>query len=409
MQLLPTVATTLILLVSSSLASEFKVVHNFTAQPGQGPTSLVAGPDGNLYGTTANEGTVCPTRCGAVFELARTSGGWQYQVIHLFTGSQGDGEMPLGPLIFDQAGNMYGTTFSRGNSRTCLAQHLDCGTVFELSPSGGGWVEKVLYKFTGSSDGAYPGGNLALDAAGDLYGTTYGGGTFGWGVVYELSSGSNGWVETVLYTFTGTSDGGQPEGGVTFDANGNLLGTAYVGGSSGFGTVFKLTPGGSGWTQSVLHSFTGGSDGAYPGHNLLLDSAGNIYGAAAGGGLTNCISGCGTVFELSPSGSGWTFSDLYSFSGPDGELPGEILFDASGNIFGVADGGLLGCPCCGCGVLYKLVPGSSQWAETVLFKFNGTSNGEFPDSLVMDSTGTLYGTASGGGTDNDGTAFGFTP
>ncbi len=402
------VVTTVILLACSSLATGFKTLHDFAAQPAQDPSSLVQGPDGNLYGTTVNEGTACPTLCGTVFELALTSGRWQYQVIHSFVGSGSDGEAPLGPLLFDQAGNIYGTTFSLGNSQTCLTQHLDCGTVFELSPSSAGWVETILYKFTGSSDGAYPGGNIVLDGAGNLYGTTYDGGTSGWGVVYELTPGADGWSETVLYSFTGANDGGVPEGGVTFDGNGNLLGTTYIGGSSGVGTVFKLTPSGSGWTQSVLYSFTGGSDGAYPGHNLLLDSAGNIYGAAAGGGLTNCTSGCGTVFELSPSGAGWTFSDLYSFSGPDGQTPGEILFDASGNIFGVADGGVLSCPCCGCGVLYKLVPGSSQWTQTELFKFNGTT-GEFPDALVLDRTGDLYGTTSGGGTHNDGTVFGVRP
>jgi len=268
----------------------------------------------------------------------------------------------------------------------------------------------------GQADGAFPVGNLAFDSSGNLYGAALGGGSFsgsscsdfGCGVVYELSPGANGWTETVLYTFTGGSDGWRPNG-VTFDTAGNLLGLADHGGS-GYGTIFKLVSGGGGWTFNLLYAFTGGSDGAYPAYNLLLDSAGNIYGTALGGGLVNCSgSGCGTVFELSPNGSGWTFSNPYSFSGPDGEAPHGILFDPSGNILGVADGGVPNCPAAGCGVLFKLVPGSGSWTESVLFTLNGTSDGEFPNPVVMDSAGNLFGTAVGGGTYNKGTLFEFVP
>jgi hypothetical protein len=349
--------------------------------------------------------------------LAPVSGDWQYHVIHNFQGATKDGELPFSPVIFDKAGNLYGTTFSEG-SETCITQHVDCGTVFQLSPTiKGGWTEKVLYRFTGSSDGAYAEGNLALDAAGNLYGTTLGGGsfngsacsTFGCGVVFELSPGASGWTETVLYTFTGGSDGWRPDG-VTFDAKGNLLGVTGFGGAFDSGTVFELVSGAGGWTQSVLYTFSGGSDGAYPTSQLILDAKGNIYGNAAGGGTVNCGGfGCGTVFELSPSGNSWTFTDLYSFSGADGELPHGILFDPTGNIFGVAYGGVASCPADGCGVLFKLIQGSGNWTETVLYKFNGTSDGEFPNPVVMDATGNLFGTAAGGGRRNSGTLFEFTP
>jgi uncharacterized repeat protein (TIGR03803 family) len=427
---LKTLTATLLLMTANAFASQFTLLHSFHGRPAANPDSeLIAGPDGGFYGTSGFPNTSgCPPKlCGTVFEIKHTSSGWRFQVIHNFRGPQGDGESPAGSLIFDKAGNLYGTTFSQGSS-ACLTQHTDCGTVFKLSrTSKGGWAEKVLYRFTGNNDGAFPGGNLALDAAGNLYGDTLGGGsfigntcsTFGCGVVYELSPGSSAWTETVLYTFTGGSDGWEPEW-LTSDNNGNFLGVARFGGtvnstcgSNGCGTVFRLAPGAGGWTQSVLYSFSGGSDGGYPSSKLIFDSRGNVYGTAAGGGSSACSGGCGIIFELSQNGSGWNFKDLYSFSGTDGEFPNGILFDPagniSGNILGVAAGGIHSCPGAGCGVLFKLVPGFGNWTETVLFEFNGTSNGYFPNPVTMDGAGNLFGTAVGGGSDGFGTLFEFTP
>jgi uncharacterized repeat protein (TIGR03803 family) len=416
-----------ILLTPNAIASQFTVLHNFLAKPGALPEAgLIIGPDGGFYGTASEGAGRCPPNtCGSVFEIKQTSTGWQYQVIHNFHGPQHDGENPAGPLLFDSVGNLYGTTLSDGDSNTCSSQHhSDCGTVFKLSrTSNGGWAETILYRFTHGTDGSYPIGNLLLDSAGNLYGTTSGGGsfkgnlcsTFGCGVVYELSPGASGWTETVLHTFTGGSDGFEPMA-LTPDSSGNFLGVAGFGGTvnsscgrAGCGILFKLTPGAGGWSLSVIYSFSGGSDGANPKAPLVFGMQGNLFGTAAGGGSVQCNGGCGTVFELSPNGSGWNFSDVYSFSGPDGEYPHGILFDAAGDLFGVAYGGDPNCLSDGCGVLFKLVPDSNNWTETVLYKFKGTTDGEFPSAVIMDDAGNLFGTAQGGGAHNLGTIFEFTP
>ena len=422
--MLVTLTAMFVLSIANAFASQFTVLHNFLEKPAAYPDSgLIIGPDGGFYGTTGIQtaGVCLPKLCGDIFEIKQTSTGWEYRVIHRFHGSKADGELPVGQLLFDSAGNLYGTTFSDGNSNTCGAQqHTDCGTVFELSPtSKGGWSEKVLYRFTHGTDGAYPTGNLVLDSAGNLFGTTLGGGSFngnncslfGCGVVFELSPGASGWTEAVLHTFTGGSDGYTPRG-LTPDTSGNLLGVAESGGTAnsnceaGCGTVFKLTPAAGGWSLSVIYSFSGGSDGGYPISPLVFDTQGNLFGTTLLGGSVQCPNECGTVFELSPNGSGWNFSDVYSFSGPDGADPQGILFDSAGNLFGAASGGKT---TCGCGVLFELVPASGNWTETVLYTFNGKSDGQFPNPVIQDGAGHLFGTTANGGSDNFGTIFKFAP
>jgi uncharacterized repeat protein (TIGR03803 family) len=407
-----------ILLSPNAFASQFTGLHNFLAKPGEFPNSgLIIGPDGGFYGTTGmSGGSQCFPLCGAVFEIKQTSTGWQYHIVHNFRGPNHDGESPIGPLLFDNVGNLYGTT-SAVNSTGCFTRHTDCGTVFKLSPtSKGGWEETILYRFTGRADGAWPAGNLVLDSAGNLYGYTLGGGNGKrcsqvCGVVYELSPGASGWTETVLHTFTGGSDGYTPRG-LTPDTSGNLLGVAESGGTAnsnceaGCGTVFKLTPAAGGWSLSVIYSFSGGSDGGYPISPLVFDTQGNLFGTTLLGGSVQCPNECGTVFELSPNGSGWNFSDVYSFSGPDGADPQGILFDSAGNLFGAASGGKT---TCGCGVLFELVPGSGNWTETVLYTFNGKSDGQFPNPVIQDGAGHLFGTTANGGSDNFGTIFKFAP
>ena len=252
---------------------------------------LIFDKAGNLYGTTEFGGT---NGQGTVFEITPTSSGWTETVLYNFTGSA-DGGQPYASLIFDSAGNLYGTT-NFGGSSNC---NMGCGTVFKLTPGSGGWTESVLYTFTGGNDGREPYARLRFDAAGNLYGTTLLGGNIGsvcsegCGTVFKLTPGTSGWTESVLYAFQGAGDGAAPYDGLALDAAGNLYGTAYTGGASADGVIFKLTPGTSGWTESVLHTFKGLWDGKYPYGDLILDATGNLYGTAYQGG-----SGYGVVFEL---------------------------------------------------------------------------------------------------------------
>jgi len=267
--------------------------------------SLIWDAAGNLYGTTANGGVY---RAGTVFEMTpRAEGGWTEKVLHNF-GSNGDGHSgvdgryPQVSLIWDAAGNLYGTTQWGGthdDNGTCY--QLGCGTVFELTPrQGAGWTEKVLHNFGSGMDGVHPWASLIWDAAGNLYGTTSEGGTHGPhgpGTVFELSPQSGGgWTEKVVHNFDG-DDGGDPFAGLIFDAAGNLYGTTEAGGDYYAGTVFELTPNGSGgWTEKVLHNFGSGMDGADPNASLIWDAAGNLYGTTTQGGTH----GGGTVYEITP-------------------------------------------------------------------------------------------------------------
>lgn len=249
--------------------------------------------------------------------------------LYNFNGGSNDGSAPIGGLVADHAGNLYGTTGTGGSYTDCSPFGQTCGVVFELSPNGGSWTETVLYTFTGGADGGEPLAGLAIDAQGNLYGTTAIGGTFGNGTVFMLSSGS--WTESVLYSFRGGSDGSYPQAAVTLH-NGSIYGTTYAGGGnsclgapSGCGTIFQLQPGNNGWTENVLYRFTNGADGAFPYASLILDPAGNLYGATTQGGYLsgNCAPyGCGNVFQLKHGSSGWTLNSLHAFTyDTDGSAP----------------------------------------------------------------------------------------
>jgi uncharacterized repeat protein (TIGR03803 family) len=348
-------------------AQKFKVLHTFHGGNGAGPIGqLVRDPAGNLYGTTAGGGTGrCNGGCGTAFKLDKTG---KLVWLHSFNG--GDGNSPFAGLLRETDGSVYGTTVNGGRkNKTCP---LGCGVVFKLDKAG---RETVLYKFSGNPDGYYPIGPLVKDTAGNFYGATQLGGTSGLGTVFRVDKKGK---ETVRYSFTGASDGCAPAGGVIFDAAGNLYGVAFQGGvgfcNSGYGVVYKLDTAGK---QTVLHSFDV-SDGAYPSSVLLLDSAGNFYGTTqAGGNSIECGGGCGTVFELSPSlDGGWKETLLYSFCSlsncTDGELPGPgpLVRDASGNLYGATLIGGVYRRCKGdsCGVVFKL---DTQEKETVLHNFTG--------------------------------------
>jgi uncharacterized repeat protein (TIGR03803 family) len=271
---------------------------------------------------------------------------WNLRVLHQF-GSGTDGSSPWATLVFDAAGNLYGTTENGGI--------YSAGTVFELSPTqgGGGWTEKVLHNFNGT-DGGSPLSNVTFDAAGNLYGTTVEGGVYGHGIVFELTPADDGnWAETVLYSFGPAPDGDEPDAGLTFDAAGNLYGTTFRGGTYDEGTLFELSPHGNGsWTETVVHSFGNGADGTYPYFgSLIFDAAGNLYGITAGGGNARE----GTVFEFSPDGDGdWTETVLHSFDNPaDGNTPlAGLTFDAAGNLYGTTSGAGI----YGYGTVFELSP-----------------------------------------------------
>jgi uncharacterized repeat protein (TIGR03803 family) len=333
---------------------------------------------------------------------------YTFTTLHDFDGS--DGQNPQGNLISDAEGNLYGTALYGGSSNCSLG----CGTVFELVNSSGSYTEKVLYSFTGGSDGASPFADLIMDSSGNLYGTTEYGGDSAKGVVFELVNSSGTYTEKVLYSFTGGSDAGYPEADLILDSSGNLYGTTVGGGSSncsfGCGTVFELANSSGSYTEKVLYSFTGGSDGAYPEAGLTLDSAGNLYGTTNGGGSDMRY---GVVFELVNSSGSYTEKVLYSFTGgSDGAYPtADLIMDSSGNLYGTTVGG--GTPGSGPGVVFELVNSSGSYTDTVLYSFTGGSDGAVPHArLMMDSSGNLYGTTGSGGSANCaggcGTAFDLT-
>jgi uncharacterized repeat protein (TIGR02543 family) len=374
-------------------AQQDMLVHNFgSGNDGQNPVaSLIFDSAGNLYGTTSGGGT---NRKGTVFELSPNG---TETVLHNF-GSGNDGQTPLGNLIFDSAGNLYGTTSAGG---------IDgYGMVFELSPNG---TETVLYNFGAGTDGANPGAGLIFDGSGNLYGTTVNGGLFGGGTAFELSpNGAGGWTETGLYSFGGTpTDGLNPYSGLVFDSSGNLYGTTLNGGLFGGGTVFELlTPGIRCCRESPVYNFGSGTDGLNPHSGLVFDNSGNLYGTTVNGGM---FSG-GTAFELSSDGAGgWTETGLYSFGGSptDGLNPySGLVFDSSGNLYGTTqNGGLYS----GGTAFELLTPGIRCCRESPLYSFGNGTDGKNPlAGLVFNSSGILYGTTVNGGVFGGGTVFGIT-
>jgi uncharacterized repeat protein (TIGR03803 family) len=397
--------------------SKYKTLHRFTrgadgAYPTAGPLFDQAG---NLYGTTAyggNQSGCASGTCGVVFKLtASSNGGWKESVLYAFCPQSicTDGSNPLSGVIFDAAGNLYGTSYTGGGHYS--------GTVFELIPkTGGGWTESVLYSFTGfdgGGDGGNPYGGLIFDSSGNLYGTTSGYGKYNEGTVFKLTPHSGGgWTETVLYDFTGGNEGGGPYAGVISDAQGNLYGTTVGGGKGAVGVVFRLSPSKKGvWQISVLHSFTGGRDGGNPyAGSLIMDAAGSLYGTTSAGGAYRY----GTVFKLTQSGGKWKESVLHSFAnGRDGAVPySGLVFDSVGNLYGTTvHGGDLGlCSGNGCGVVFKLAPNSKGgWRETALHVFHDHPGASSNAGVILDAAGDVYGTTFGDGPTTFGSVFEIMP
>jgi uncharacterized repeat protein (TIGR03803 family) len=366
--------------------------------------SLVADSAGNLYGTTGAGGnsTNCNlgSGCGTVFMLTPPS--WTETVLYSFNGgSAGDGSGPQAGLVFDKKGALYGTTASGGEYGE--------GTVFKLAPpvaEGDPWTESVLYSFNGASAGSNPASELIFDGT-SLLGTTPYGGSSGFGVVFELTPTKKlPWTESILYNFTGMGDGGRPYAALVLKT-GVLYGTVLDGGQDSEGAVFKLTKVGTAWTESVLYSFTGGSDGGKPYADVIFGKAGVLYGTTGLGGSV----GYGTVFELTPPKTGdvWTESVLHSFTGgTDGSYARYgVVADTEGNLYGTTGVGVSNS-----GVVFELSPPPKKsvvWTENVLWSFTGGSDGGDTTAGVLLSGGVLYGTTSLGGQNNDGTVFSVTP
>lgn len=383
-------------------------------------SGLILDSVGNLYGTTPTGGA---DGYGTAFKLApNTDGTWTETVLYSFIG-KGDGAYPLAGLVLDSAGNLYGTTSAGGMDSCSNAYGNGCGVVFELTSNlDGSWTESVLYGFTGGADGAQPEARLIFDTAGNLYGTTIAGGFHlsancnpaefdadkGCGTVFELTLNSDGtWTESVLYAFTGGKDGGTQIGALTLDAAGNLYGTAQAQSTKDSGgVVFKLTPAAGSWKETILYDFPIGKDGGDPFSftGLVLDSAGNIYGTTYWGVFPHA----GTVFKLTPTSSGpWKWSLVRGFGTANAYHPiAGVVFDGAGNLYGATyEGGSAGC-----GIVFELTPtASGGWKEKTLHSFANRPACDGMPGVVIDPAGNLYGATLGDGRTTFGSVYEITP
>jgi uncharacterized repeat protein (TIGR03803 family) len=395
-------AMTTVFVGSAWAGDKEKILHNFGVARGDGDlpeAGLTFDAAGNLYGTAGGGAD----ELGVVFELAPMSGGkWKESILHTFTGGS-DGGYPFDAVTLDASGNVYGTA-SYGGLSGCNAGYQGCGTVFKLTPtSDGKWKYSVLHSFTGGKDGGNPYCNVIFDPAGNLYGTSMTGGG-GCGTVFRLAPGSDGkWDEIVLHAFSCGELITAPEG-LVFDTAGNLYGATY----GQTWVVYKLTPGSGGkWKETVIHNFrAGGTTESYAVGHLIFDTAGNLYGMANFGGTR----GYGGVYKLTPTSNGpWKASVIHAFGGPkDGASPeGSLIFDAAGNLYGTtASGGTHEN-----GAAFELSPPTGKhWKETLLYNFTGGNDGGGPEGgVIFDNAGNLYGTTFRGGTDSSGVVFELSP
>lgn len=387
-------------------AATEKVLYSFQGgTDGASPNGpLLADAAGNLYGTTVEGGSAaCSAGCGTVFKLsppAQNAGVWTEEVLYRFQGGS-DGAAPASGLIADSAGNLFGTTLGGGSKGSD-------GIVFELSPPvspGGRWTESVLYRFQGGDDGKYPMGRLIFDAAGNIYGTTiFGGGRENGGIAFQLSPPARtgvAWSETVLHRFR-VEDGLDPMSGVILGPHGTLYGTTRS------NTVFKLAPpppGASKWTFQLIHLFSGSHDPSQL--CAVIRKGGVLYGSSLLGGGTNA----GTVFQLERQGGVWSATTLHSFiAASDGEEPCAILIsDSAGALYGTS----VGNDADSFGSVYRLTPPfdpAGQWSFTVLYLFSGGNDGSAPNDGVIFARGhALYGVTQAGGAAKQGTIFKIVP
>lgn len=385
------------LVTLSADTQTFSVIHTFSGlRDGGFPQSGVTLRDGVLYGTTW-VGDVNTAPLGTVYQMKNVGSNWNLDTVYIFHGE--DGADPLARVMFGPDGHLYGTTPQGGAYNGGIGTVFSLIPRSQLCRTANCfWTENVLHSFSGV-DGTFPGnGDLIWDQDGNIYGTTINAGYFedqSNGNVFQLTPSGNGWTVTSLYSFPISGpDGRAPYGGVTFDKNGNLWGTTSAGGEADQGTVFELKyVVGVGWQETVVHSFQGDSDGSIPAATLTPDSSGNLFGVTAGGGS----GGGGTIFELSPSGNSWTFQVLHNFPGIQNALCGPeqpLTMDGQGNLYGTTYCSGANQK----GNVFKLTNTPNGWVYTSVYDFTGGSDGLKPLSQVtIDTDGTLYGTTSEGG------------
>ena len=435
--LLILIFVTLFIMLSAQPAQgqTYQVIYNFTGGvDGAGPDAgLTMDNAGNLYGTTGGGGytggSCSPGGCGTVFKLSKQGSDWVFTPLYDFRGND-DGWCPEAVPTVGPDGSVYGTTTdgSPGGSFSAGLPPADecsefCGTVFKLTPPPapvpnalGGWTHTVLHNFQGPpNDGDQPYHSpVTIDSSGNLYVTTSLGGQDGWGTVVGLMRSNGGWTERVIHNFfLGSNDGGYPVAGVIFDNAGRLYGTTSYGymyqrlnphnsgvepETLGRGMVFQLTPSGADWTEASLYNFPGGEYGGCPYGSLVFDHTGNLYGTSSGW----CPDGNPTVFMLQHGT--WAFDLLYDFTNDLSPVAGPTV-DTSGNVYGTAYdiGG-------GNGAVFKLTPGEYGWTYTTLYDFPDCNLGCEPrGGVVVDATGNIFSTTSGGGRYNGGVVFEITP
>jgi uncharacterized repeat protein (TIGR03803 family) len=409
---------------SFTAAQTESIIHSFTTDGAHPQCTLVADKAGNLYGTAEDGGTY---GYGTVFELtppAKSGGSWEETILHEFDAS--DGANPLGGLAFDESGNLFGAANQGGGEDSY-------GTVFELSPPaapGGAWTFNVVMNFnSGNNDSVAinPGGPLAIDHAGNLYGVSAGGivninycGEYLCGNVFELQPptvSGGAWTGESLYNFetNGGTDGIGPSN-VQLGPGDTLYGTTINGGTTGVGTLYKLTPpanSGGAWTERILYNFA--QPDGYPFGGLLSDGKGGAFGTSENYGTSTF----GSVFHLNPpsDGKGWTESILYNFTGgSDGSYPDGVISDTKGNLYGVTiQGGITNGKLClsgGCGAVFELSPPTSggSWTETTIHDFaSGNDDGGNPNGRLLLLHRSLFGVTNFGGPDTVGTVFRITP
>jgi len=384
-------------------ASTINVIYSFAGdEDGEyTDTDLVIDSAGNLYGTSVLGGAF---GSGTVFQLTPSGNGWVHTVLYSFT-SGADGGEPYKGVTLDAQGNLYGTAVT-GGTGGCEG---GCGVAYKLTHSGGSWSQTVIHYFSGGDDGSGPGAGLTIDHQGNLYGVTPTGGANGLGVIYQLSPAVSGnWNFTVIHTFTGGTDGSSGSAGRLLLHAGRLYGVATTGGANGKGTAYELKPSHAGeWTLKTIYAFQGQPDAGFPYGGLLLGTSGKLYGTTYYDGANNL----GSVYELSRTAmGGWKERVLYSFQGgSDGQNSlSNLVIDAAGNLYGTtSEGGAS----CSCGTIFKLTPGPNGiWTESVAHRFQGPPDGAFPyNGMVADAAGNFYGATVHGGVADDGTIYEFTP